>query len=110
MLPHDREAELGARIKMLKQKIERLQEANNNLVHDRKLNTKLLIEKTDLIERLRAALKPFAEAAKYYTPYAADMEGSQIDMITTLGQLRAAAVAYDQGVGDEQSPRMGNDR
>jgi hypothetical protein len=55
----------------------------------------------DEIERLRAALKPLAEAAKHYTPYHENMNDNQIDVIITLGQLRAAAAALEQKAAPE---------
>ena len=50
------------------------------------------------IERLRAALKPFAEAAKHFKVYPKQHEGSQVDTSITLGDLRRAAAAYEQKV------------
>ena len=48
------------------------------------------------IERPRAALKPFADAAKRFTPYPKKMEGAPVELSITLAELRQAASAYEQ--------------
>ena len=48
------------------------------------------------IERLRAALKPFAEAARRFAPYPADMDALKTEVTFTLAQLRAAYDAVEQ--------------
>lgn len=42
-------------------------------------------------EAIRAALKPFADAADRFTPYHGQMEEKEVNAFFTLGQLRAAA-------------------
>ncbi len=48
------------------------------------------------IERLRAALKPFAEAARSFAPYPEDMNALRTEVTFTLAQLRAAFDAAEQ--------------
>ncbi len=57
---------------------------------------KMIRDRDAEIERLRAALKPFAEAAKRFTPYPKKMEGAPVELSITLAELRQAASAYEQ--------------
>jgi hypothetical protein len=43
--------------------------------------------------RLRAALKPFADAAARFAPYPGQMEEKEVNAFFTLAQLRAASAA-----------------
>lgn len=48
------------------------------------------------IDRLRAALKPFAERAAYYEQRSSDNEDNSVGCVT-LGDLRRAAIAFVKG-------------